>query len=361
MNTNNNSADYIVEIDQISKAEWEKLIHIFDDSSIYQTWSYGAVRWGQSNLSHIVIKHKGEIIAAAQLRIVKIPLLKAGIAYLPWGPMWRRQGRTVNIDLFRQIIKALKEEYAIKQSLLLRIHPNVIEENNEAIVSILNKAGFQKKIKIKPYRTLILDLSPTMPEIRKSLDQKWRNQLNRAEKNNLKIIEGNSDTLYQIFLDLQEEMHDRKKYIAGVDYNEFRDIQKDLPEQLKMIILVCEYEGKALTATIGSLIGDRGIYLLGATGNEGMKMKGAYLLQWRLIEIMRERGCKWYDLGGIDPDNNPGVYHFKSGISRREASHVGQFEISQNIISNLFVKGAENMSELKRKFYSYWFKKFRNE
>ena len=55
MNTNNNSADYIVEIDQISKAEWEKLIHIFDDSSIYQTWSYGAVRWGQSNLSHIVI------------------------------------------------------------------------------------------------------------------------------------------------------------------------------------------------------------------------------------------------------------------------------------------------------------------
>ena len=207
----------------------------------------------------------------------------------------------------------------------------------------------------------MLDLSPAMSEIRKSLDQKWRNQLNRAEKNNLKITEGNDDKLYQIFLDLQEEMHDRKKYVPGVDYDEFRDIQKYLPEQLKMIILVCEYEGKALTATIGSLIGDRGIYLLGATGNEGMKMKGAYLLQWRLIEIMRERGCKWYDLGGIDPDNNPGVYHFKSGISRREASHVGQFEISQNIISNLFVKGAENMSELKRKFYSYWFKKFRNE
>jgi lipid II:glycine glycyltransferase (peptidoglycan interpeptide bridge formation enzyme) len=319
------SADYTVSVNQISKIEWEQLLLEFDDATIYQTWSYGAIRWGQSNFSHIVIKHKDEIIAAAQLRMVKIPLLKAGIAYLPWGPMWRRQGQPVNIDVFQKIISALKEEYAVKQGLLLRIHPNVIEENRGAIVSILNKAGFQKKIKIKPYRTLMLDLSPTMPEIRKSLDQKWRNQLNRAEKNDLKIIEGSSDALYQIFLDLQEELHDRKKYIAGVDYNEFRDIQKDLPEPLKMIILICEYEGKALTATIGSLIGDTGIYLLGATGNEGMKMKGAYLLQWRLIEMMKESGYKCYDLGGIDPDDNPGVYHFKSGISSREAHHIGQF------------------------------------
>ena len=348
------SADYTVSVDQISKIEWEQLLLEFDDATIYQTWSYGAIRWGQSNLSHIVIKHKGEIIAAAQLRIVKIPLLKAGIAYLPWGPMWQRKRQQVNIDVFQKIISALKEEYAIEQGLLLRIHPNVIEENSEAIVSILDKEGFQKKIKIKPYRTLLLDLSPTMPEIRKSFDQKWRNQLNRSEKNNLKIIKGNSDTLYQIFLDLQEEMHDRKKYIPGVDYSEFRDIQKDLPDPLKMIVLISEYEGKALTATVGSLIGDTGIYLLGATGNEGMKMKGAYLLQWHLIEMMKECGYKCYDLGGIDPEDNPGVYHFKSGISRREVCHIGQFEISQNNFSRLIVEGMEGLRNLWLKFNRSW-------
>jgi lipid II:glycine glycyltransferase (peptidoglycan interpeptide bridge formation enzyme) len=346
MSLNNNSKGYIVEIDQIDKTEWEKLIQIFDDASIYQTWSYGTVRWGQANLSHIIIKENNEVLAAAQMRIMKIPFLKAGIAYLSWGPMWRRQGVPVNIDVFQKIISALKEEYAIKQRLMLRIHPNVIEDNSEEIVAILNKGGFQKKKKIKPYRTLMLDLSPTMPEIRKSLDQKWRNQLNRAEKNNLKIIEGNSDVLYQVFLDLQEEMHDRKIYIPGVDYDEFLDIQKDLPAPLKMNILISEYEGKALTATIGSLIGNTGIYLLGATGNEGMKMKGAYLLQWRLIEIMKVGGFNCYDLGGIDPVDNPGVYHFKSGISRREVFHIGQFEMSQSIISNLLVKGAENATGL---------------
>ena len=85
-----------------------------------------------------------------------------------------------------------------------------------------------------------------------------------------------------------------------------------------MIIIIREYEGKVLTATIGALIGNTGIYLLGATENEGMKMKGAYLLRWCLREIMKESGCKCYDLGGIDPDDNPGVYYFELGLSGKE-------------------------------------------
>lgn len=346
MGLNTNLKDYIVEINRTNKEAWDNLIPLFNDASIYQTWSYGAIRWGQSNLSHMIVKENDEVIAAAQLRIIKIPFFNLGIAYLPWGPMWRRRGKKVNIDVFRNTLSVLKEEYAVKRGMFLRMHPNVIEENNEEIVSLLNKAGFQKKVNINPYRTLMLDLSPTMPEIRKLLNQKWRNQLNRAEKNNLKIIEGNSDELYQVFLDLQGEMHDRKKYIPGVDYNEFRLIQQSLPEPLKMKILISEHEGKALTVTIGSIIGDTGIYLLGATGNEGMKMKGAYLLQWRLIDIMKESGCKWYDLGGIDPIENPGVYHFKSGISLRDVCHIGQFEISTSKCSSMIVQNMESLRML---------------
>ena len=340
---NKNAEDYIVLIDQISKIEWEQLSLEFDDATIYQTWSYGTVRWGQSNLSHIVVKRKDEIIAAAQLRIIKIPFLGAGIAYLPWGPLWRRRNQSINADVFRHIINALKEEYVIRRGLLLRISPNVFKEESGDFISILNKAGFKRNEHAQPYRTLMLDLSSAANEIRKAFDQKWRNQLNRAEKNNLIILEGTSDELYQKFLILQKEMHERKKYIPGVDYDEFRKIQKDLPETLKMIILICTFEEKVLSATICSKIGDTGIYLLGATGNDGTKMKGAYLSQWRIIEIMKARGCHWYDLGGIDPDNNPGVYHFKSGISSKEAYHIGQFEISQSKISNLIVKGAEKV------------------
>lgn len=335
------SENLAVSIDQISKAQWDKLLPEFDDASIYQTWSYGAVRWGDRQLSHLIIEANGCIIAAAQLRVIKVPFIKAGIAYLSWGPLWRRKGRPIDPDVFRRILDALKEEYAIRRGLLLRIRPNIVEEGSEEIVAVLHRAGFRKNTKVESYRTLMLDLSPDIAEIRKSLDQKWRNQLNRAERNDLKIIEGSGDELYEAFLQLQQEMHDRKRYVPGVNYNEFRNIQRDLSEPLKMKIFICEYEGKNGAAAIGSTIGERGIYLLGATGNEGMKMKGAYLLQWRFLQVLKETGCKSYDLGGIDPDGNPGVYHFKSGISRREMSHVGQFELCRSVLSRLIVESIE--------------------
>ncbi len=49
-----------------------------------------------------------------------------------------------------------------------------------------------------------------------------------------------------------------------------------------------------------------------------MKNNGSYLLQWEMIKWLKQRGCQKYDLGGINLDDNPGVYHFKSGITNQE-------------------------------------------
>ena len=62
-------------------------------------------------------------------------------------------------------------------------------------------------------------------------------------------------------------------------------------------------------------MGDSAIYLLGATSDAGLNSKGAYFLQWTMIRWLKRTGIKSYDLGGIDPEGNPGVYHFKRGIS----------------------------------------------
>jgi len=34
-----------VEVDRVDAAEWSHMLDLFDDANIYQTWSYGAVRW----------------------------------------------------------------------------------------------------------------------------------------------------------------------------------------------------------------------------------------------------------------------------------------------------------------------------
>ena len=35
---------------------------------------------------------------------------------------------------------------------------------------------------------------------------------------------------------------------------------------------------------------------------------------------------RWYDVGGIDPAGNPGVYAFKKGLNGVELSELGVFE-----------------------------------
>ena len=44
-----------VEVDRATTAEWSSMLDLFDDANLYQTWSYGAVRWGRKNLSHLAV------------------------------------------------------------------------------------------------------------------------------------------------------------------------------------------------------------------------------------------------------------------------------------------------------------------
>lgn len=342
--------DYDCRIDCVTEEEWTPLLLQFNDSTIYQTWSYGKVRWGEKNISHFILKKNGKVVGIAQVVIRKIPILKIGIAYVPWGPIWLKKGEKKNPELFRALVEGLKKEYSIKRSLLLRISPKLTRHEDSDYCLILEDVGFKLNLQATPYRTLILDLSPSLDEIRKKLDQKWRNQLNRAERNGLQIIEGNGDDLYRVFLDLQTQMSMRKAYIPGVNYDEFGEIQKDLPKSLKMMIMICEQKEEPICALVGSVIGDTGIYLLGATGDKGLNLKGSYLLQWRMIQRLKEFGCRWYDLGGINPEKNPGVYHFKTDLSGKDVYHLGQFEVYQNHLNSFFVKMADYLLNIRRKF-----------
>src|SRR4030067_1614283 len=88
---------YSTDSDVIDKSTWHDLMLKFDDASFYQTWSYGAISWGESSLSHLVLMKEERAVAIAQMRLVRIPLLKAGVAYITSGPMWKGKDEQGNI------------------------------------------------------------------------------------------------------------------------------------------------------------------------------------------------------------------------------------------------------------------------
>jgi len=188
-------SDYVVEVDHITRDKWAELVNQFDDATIYQTWSYGSIRWSEKNVSHISVKRHNKVIAAAQLRIMILPFLKSGIAYLPEGPLWLQRDRDANEDNLIAIIYALIEEYVRKRGLYLRVIPSIFDNENNTIRHLLEKTGLHWRSEVPGYRTFLIDLSLPSNEIRKKLRGNWRRELNKAEKNELQIIEGNSEEL----------------------------------------------------------------------------------------------------------------------------------------------------------------------
>lgn len=328
--------DCQAEVDCVTKAQWSSLLNHFEDANIYQTWSYGTVRWGERNLSHLLLKQGGEVIGMAQLRIVGVPMLRCGIAYLRWGPLWLAQGREADRSIVNSLARALREEYVRRRGLLLRVLPNAFvgSQRIQALQSAFSEFKTAPIGRANVERTFLLDLSPSLETLRKRFDQKWRNQLNRAEREGLTVEAGEGLEEYGVFSDIYKDMWEQKRFNTSVDVREFARICQDLPEGLRVKILTCRHQGVPVSSIVCSAMGNTAIYLLGATNEIGRKTKGAYLLQWSMIKWLKENGFRHYDLGGIDPVRNPGVFHFKSGLSGQDVTYATPLEACENLLSS---------------------------
>jgi lipid II:glycine glycyltransferase (peptidoglycan interpeptide bridge formation enzyme) len=329
-----------VEVDRTTPEAWSQLLDLFDDANIYQTAAYGGVRWGEKNLSRIVLKRNDEVVGMAQLRIVRPTPLKFGMAYLRWGPLWERRGLPLDSEVPMRLGRAIEEEYIRRRKLLVRIVPNAFVGSSRAATmqAALGRFVTEPSGPENTYRTICLDVRPSLEDLRKGLDKKWRNQLTRSEKNNLTVTSGDDSTQFCAFADIYRQMLDRKQFETTVDIEEFAQMQEQLPDSQRFHVLIARKDSIPVAGLVASAMGDSAIYLLGATSDEGLDAKGAYLLQWTFIELMRQKSIKQYDLGGIDPEANPGVYHFKKGFSGVDVCQLSPLVASASAVSSGIVK-----------------------
>jgi hypothetical protein len=307
-------------------------------------------------MSHLILKKDGKIVAAAQVRVVKIPVIHVGIAYVFWGPLWRVRDAVPDPDILSQAIRALRNEYAKRRGLLLRIYPVLFNDESDIFLPLFKNERFTLLEQAPPSRTLLVDLSPDIDALRKGLDQKWRNCLNRSMKNDLEVLEGNSDEMFEMFISLYRELLDRKQFAEPNDINEFRLMQKDLPADYKMKIYLCRYQGQLCVGAIMATIGQTAVYLFGATNDVGMKSNGSYLIQWTFIEWLKKNQFVCYNLHGINPATNPGTYRFKAGLCGKNGKDVyflGMFEACNNMLSGLAIKYGDPLLSKYKKGKAY--------
>jgi Acetyltransferase (GNAT) domain len=324
--------------------EWIALAGQFDDLNYRQCWDYAALLAARANAAaeHVVIAHGGAPLGVASVRVRRLPGVGAGIAYVHGGPLVRRRDCADAGARLEHVLAALAEEYAGRRGLLLRVAPAIGDRAWNGVQDArLLAAGFRPGRHLRPYRTMLVDIARPLPDVRAGLAQKWRNHLNNAERRELDVKEGRDPRLLDDFAPLFDELVARKALDVDLGADFYARLQPRLPEHERLHVAIAWSDGRPAAGVVASIHGDTAVYLLGASNDVGRRTNAAYLLQWNVIEAAARQGCRWYDLGGVDQEGNPGVYRFKQRMGGTELCAPGPYELAPGRMRAAAVRAAE--------------------
>jgi hypothetical protein len=310
--------------------EWSRTLDLLSDANIYQTWAFEAARQPANQIAYAVLTKGDEVVGAAMVRVLfEIPRL-FGVAYLYGGPLWRRYHQNEDPAVLREMLRGLRREFVRKRRLVLRIQPRILDDASGAVCRrLLEEERFIRNQPVPCKRTLLVDLAPPLDKLRAGLESKWRGHLNRAERAGLVLVEGSAEDLLASFVPLYRELLERKGLELPNDFGQFVRMQSLLPEHQKLRVILAQKDGTTCAASVGVAVGDTGLTLFRAASAAGMELNAPHLVHWRLLEWIKSQGCRWYDLGGISPESNPGTYKYKRGLCGRngtDVQYIGTYE-----------------------------------
>jgi len=188
-----------------------------------------------------------------------------------------------------------------------------------------------------------------MDEIRCGLDPKWRGDLAKSEQAGIETTRSvelaDFDHFERIFLDLARQ----KGFMPSQDVRFFKHVQSSAPQDQKFVLHLAWHDGELVAGHLGSFVGNTAVYLLGANTSKGRELRASYLLQWKAIAYGKAVGNSFYDLGGIDQQNNPDVYRFKRRLNGRLVREVGPYELAPGVASKHAIRFAEKARNVLRR------------
>ena len=127
----------------------------------------------------------------------------------------------------------------------------------------------------------------------------------------------------------------------------------------ELYLLSARHEGELLAGIIVAVMGEGAWYLYGASSDRKRNLMPSYGLQWRAIRLARERGCRFYDLFGIPPSEDPGhpmhgLVRFKTGFGGRMVNRPGCYDV---VLRPLLYRAYRSAEGLRGSYYRRWRKK----
>jgi len=167
------------------------------------------------------------------------------------------------------------------------------------------------------------------PEVerRGGLSFNWRRNLKRSEQHeNVITIEDHPrvDDILALHVELE--------FLKGDHVNTWESSRMHVERMIesfgpRLVVAKCVSEQGLLRAVRGAVItGGCAFDFLAAATLEGRKHYSSHGTLWALANELARRGVVRYDLGGVDPVNNQGVYDFKHGTGAMDVIYGDEYD-----------------------------------
>ena len=98
-----------------------------------------------------------------------------------------------------------------------------------------------------------------------------------------------------------------------------------------------------------SHFGENALPILLASNEKGLKSGASYYVFWKSYILAKRLGMQYYDLGGIDKNQNPKGYMYKKRMGGQKVSRIGTFETCSNLRVKIIWRMVERIYNLTKK------------
>lgn len=295
----------------LSGPDWDGVIGGFDEVCQEQMYAFATAHWPGVACEPIVFHLDGQIVGGVLVMVQPLPLAVAHMAVLKWAPMLADAARDDGDAVRAAMVEMVLAEYSRTRRMMVSILlPASVAPTNPAYAT-LRERGFQRGPSLRFPNRYLVRVKLSDAEQRKSLHQKWRYHLNKAEKAGLMFERGSPADLGQ-FKALYEAMSDRKQFPDHSAY-ETIDALMTMDDPLRPELFFVRQDDDLLAGALIFKAGKRAVYLYGATNDRALPARAGYFMHWHIIGWLRDHTqTEWYDLGGTD--GFLGLHQFKKGM-----------------------------------------------
>lgn len=300
--------------------EWERKFSQLPRSNILQSYIYALAacplqkqkaRWG-------LIEIDGREAGLVQIFEAGILWNRIHAIIIDRGPLWFEGfGNAMQVKCF---FDELNRQFPKRWGRKRRILPET--EDGPTAAKMISQTGLE--FFGKGYETIWLDLTPDSETLRANMKSNWRNKLSKAERAGFGIEWDDTGTHLNWLTGIYAADKEVRGY-AGPSPELLRRYGPLLAAKGDILIGRAIHENTPIAFVFFAMHGRSATYLAGWSSEEGREVAAHHRLLWEGALVLKQKGIKELDLGGINDDSAEGIKTFKEGFGGRNVRYVGHY------------------------------------